>query len=133
MTDRRSVTVELDAAHRAPGGCDLIVLPVRYVGAHVDHGYARTADTAQGVTVDHSLFTPSVSASAERAYVGLSRGRATNRVYATRDHGWVDAIGRRRAHDLVTDQSPVIDRGSRRTLRSRAAEYEHGLSLEISL
>jgi len=84
------------------------MLPAGYVGAHVDYGYARTVDTAQGATVDHSLFTPSVSSSAERAYVALSRGRLSNRVYATRDHSWIDAIGQRRGHAFSVDQSPAV-------------------------
>jgi ATP-dependent exoDNAse (exonuclease V) alpha subunit len=81
-TRRRAVTVELDAVHRTPGGPAAVTLPAGYVGAHVDYGYARTVDTAQGATVDHSLFAPSTGASAERAYVALSRGRLTNRIYA---------------------------------------------------
>jgi hypothetical protein len=65
---RRHVTIELDAAHRMPGGPSSLTLPAGYAGEHVDYGYARTVDTAQGATVDHSLFAPSASATAERAY-----------------------------------------------------------------
>jgi hypothetical protein len=42
-------------------------LPAGDVGAHVDGGYAPTVETAQGATVNHSLFAPSVSVTAERA------------------------------------------------------------------
>ena len=86
-----------------------VTLPDAYVGAHVDYGYARTVDTAQGATVDHSLFTPSASASSERAHVALSRGRLTNRIYATHDRAWIDALGRRHGQALAVDQAPVID------------------------
>jgi hypothetical protein len=85
-----------------------MVLPASYVGEHVDYGYARTVDTAQGATVDHSLFTPSISTSAERAYVALSRGRHTNRIYATRDRAWIDAISDPRGHTLAIDQQPDL-------------------------
>jgi conjugative relaxase-like TrwC/TraI family protein len=114
---RRHVTVELDAANHTPGGPKSVTLPAGYVGAHVDHGYARTVDTAQGATVDHSLFAPSTSATAERAYVALSRGRLTNRVYATRDRTWIDALGRRRGHALAVDQRPAVDRSPTPVMR----------------
>jgi hypothetical protein len=78
------------------------------VGADVDYAYARTVDTAQGATVDHSLFTPSAATSAERAYVALSRGRISNRVYATTDRAWVDAIGDPHGHTFATDQHPNL-------------------------
>jgi ATP-dependent exoDNAse (exonuclease V) alpha subunit len=108
-THRRDIVVELDAAH-TPRRPTRVTLPAGYVGAHVDNGYARTVDTAQGATVDHSLFAPSASATAERAYVALSRGRFSNRVYATCDRTWIDAIGRRRGHALAIDQGPGVDR-----------------------
>jgi ATP-dependent exoDNAse (exonuclease V) alpha subunit len=106
---RRHVTVELDA-HGTPRGPTSVTLPAGYVGAHVDYSYARTVDTAQGTTVDHSLFTPSASATAERAYVALSRGRLSNHIYATRDRAWIDPIGRGRGHALALDQRPGVDR-----------------------
>jgi len=132
---RRGMTVELDAAHRTPGRPAAITLPAGYVGAHVEYGYARTVDTAQGATVDHSLFAPSTSASAERAYVALSRGRLTNRIYATHDHGWVDAIGQRRGHSLAIDQTPGVDRAPHRVARLRDAfrDDERHPPLEIDL
>ena len=114
---RRHVTVELDAAQRTPGGPNSVILPAGYVGAHVDYGYARTVDTAQGATVDHSLFAPSASATAERAYVALSRGRLSNRIYATDDRAWIDAIGQRRGHALAVDQKPETRRTLQRVIR----------------
>jgi len=124
-TRRRHVTVQLDAAHHTPGGPKRVTLPAGYVGAHVDYGYARTVDTAQGATVDHSLFAPSATATAERAYVALSRGRLTNRVYATNDHTWIDALGRRRGHALAVDQKPGVDRSPRNVTRPRTLARDH--------
>ncbi len=52
-----------------------MTLPAGYVGAHVDYGYARTVDTAQGATVDHSLFatrSPSNRGPASTARRGTS-------------------------------------------------------------
>jgi conjugative relaxase-like TrwC/TraI family protein len=106
--DRRGVTVALDADHATPDGPYEVTLPASYVGAHVDYAYARTVDTAQGATVDHSMFAPSASTSAERAYVALSRGGQTNRIYATTDRAWEDAIGAPRTHTFATDQTPDL-------------------------
>jgi len=57
-THRRGITVELDAAHRTPGSLPSVTLPADYVGQHVDYGYARTVDTAQGATVDQVCSRP---------------------------------------------------------------------------
>jgi ATP-dependent exoDNAse (exonuclease V) alpha subunit len=130
-----TITIELEPLHRMHAGPKPVTLPASYVGAHIDHGYARTFDTAQGATVDHSLFTPSASATAERAYVALSRGRLSNRVYATDDRAWVDAIGRRRGHALAVDQTPHINRKLRQVIRLRGPlrHDDHHQSLEIGL
>jgi ATP-dependent exoDNAse (exonuclease V) alpha subunit len=132
---RRGIVVELDVVRHTPGGFTRVTLPTGYVGAQVDYGYARTVDTAQGATVDHSLFAPSASATAERAYVVLSRGRLSNRVYATDDHAWIGAIGRRRGHALAVDQQPAVDRSLRQLMRPRtlARDRDRQPSLEVDL
>ena len=132
-TRRREITVELDAAHCAPGGPVRVTLPAGYVGALVEYGYAHTVDTAQGATVDHSLLAPSASASGERAYVALSRGRLSNRIYATRDRAWIDAIGRRRGHALAVDQAPNTDVKLRQVIRLRSPARDRERPLEIGL
>jgi conjugative relaxase-like TrwC/TraI family protein len=134
-THRNRITVDLDAAHRKPGGPTSVTLPAGYVGEHVDHGYARTVDTAQGATVDHSLFAPSTAASAERAYVALSRGRLSNRIYATRDRAWIDAIGQRRGHAFAVDQSPNTQRALGRVARldGRGRVHDRQPPLEVGL
>ncbi|MDA0166009.1 relaxase domain-containing protein [Solirubrobacter ginsenosidimutans] len=45
------------------------------------HGYAITGHVAQGLTVDHSLVLASGNVGNEWAYVALSRGRESNRLY----------------------------------------------------
>jgi ATP-dependent exoDNAse (exonuclease V) alpha subunit len=49
----------------------------------LEHGYALTCHRAQGVTVDVALLYASRSLSRESGYVGLSRGRTANHVFAT--------------------------------------------------
>jgi hypothetical protein len=45
------------------------------------HGYAITGHVAQGLTVDHSLVLATGGIGSEWAYVALSRGRESNRIY----------------------------------------------------
>ncbi len=45
------------------------------------HGYAITGHVAQGLTVDHALVLASGGIGNESAYVALSRGRESNRLY----------------------------------------------------
>jgi conjugative relaxase-like TrwC/TraI family protein len=47
----------------------------------VRHGYAVTVHKAQGRTVDHGLLLASDDLHREAGYVGLSRGRESNRMY----------------------------------------------------
>jgi ATP-dependent exoDNAse (exonuclease V) alpha subunit len=116
-TDRRSITVQLDANHIGRDGPTEITLAASYIGANVDYAYARTVDTAQGATVDHSLFAPTAATSAERAYVALSRGRVSNRIYATTDRTWADALAEPRGHTLASDQQPDVPDTTRRPLK----------------
>ena len=53
-------------------------LPVTYVTAHVELGYATTTARSQGVTADvtHNLVGPGTAR--EDLYVAMSRGRAAN-------------------------------------------------------
>jgi ATP-dependent exoDNAse (exonuclease V) alpha subunit len=49
----------------------------------LSHAYAMTLHKAQGLTVDHALLYGSEALTREAGYVGLSRGRRENHVYAT--------------------------------------------------
>ena len=58
-------------------------LPADYLDAgHVRHGYAVTIHKAQGATCDHALLLGTDDLYQESAYVGISRGRHSNRIYA---------------------------------------------------
>jgi ATP-dependent exoDNAse (exonuclease V) alpha subunit len=122
---RHGVQIRLDPDHTLPDGRETLMLPAWYAGAHVDYGYATTMDKTQGATVDDSLVyvgnTPS-----ERAYVALSRGRYSNRIYARANSDWEDAIAESRTHTFATHQHPDPDRlaevNTRILDRYRAAE-----------
>ncbi len=52
---------------------------------HMRHGYAVTVHKAQGRTCDHGLLLASDDMHREMGYVGLSRGRDSNRMYLVDD------------------------------------------------
>ncbi len=73
--ERRTLTIDTPDGTRR--------LPAEYLDdGHVRHGYAVTIHKAQGVTCDHALLLGSDELYRESGYVGLSRGRESNRIYA---------------------------------------------------
>ena len=58
------------------------VLPPEYVGEHLTLGYASTVHTAQGSTADTAHVVVTGTETREVLYVGLTRGRTANHVYA---------------------------------------------------
>jgi hypothetical protein len=81
--------------------------------AHHDlrHAYAMTLHKAQGLTVDHALLYGSEALTREAGYVGLSRGRRENHIYATTReisarNGECDFAKR---DPLADEQQPVTD------------------------
>ena len=90
----------------------------------LDHGYAATIHTAQGMTVDraHVLATPGMDA--HGSYVALSRHRDGMDLhyghddFANRDR-LVGAMSRERAKDMATDFEPARDYAERRGITFR--------------
>jgi hypothetical protein len=79
------------------------VLPADYVTAHVELAYATTAHGVQGDTVPAAHVVLGESTGAAAAYVGMTRGRATNTAHLiaateaeARDQ-WIAVFGRDRA------------------------------------
>src|SRR5699024_7489964 len=58
-----------------------VALPAEYVGEHAHLSYAATAYGVQGATVDASHTVLSEATSAAGVYVGMTRGRQTNRLH----------------------------------------------------
>jgi ATP-dependent exoDNAse (exonuclease V) alpha subunit len=132
---RRGLEVQLDREHVS--GQAVLVLPASYVAADVDYGYAATCDKAQGSTVDHALYHPTDHSSSERAYVALSRGRKTNKIYAVQGSGWEAALSNRRAHTIAADQQPVRLDESRPLrplgIERNDAEHERGYGRSMAM
>ena len=71
-------------AHEAPSGrknLRTVALPPEYVSEHAHLSYAATAYGVQGATVDASNTVLSEATSAAAVYVGMTRGRDTNRLH----------------------------------------------------
>jgi ATP-dependent exoDNAse (exonuclease V) alpha subunit len=87
----------------------------------LSHAYAMTLHKAQGLTVDHALLYGSQALTREAGYVGLSRGRRANHIYAT-THEMSDRTGEcdfGQTDPLAAEQQPVTDL-ARRLHNSRA-------------
>ncbi len=69
-----------DATRRAE-----VRLPAQYVREHVDLGYAATTHRAQGTTVKSAHLLAAPGMTREALYVGMTRGRESNRVYVAID------------------------------------------------
>jgi conjugative relaxase-like TrwC/TraI family protein len=65
-----------------------------YLGAgHIAHGYATTIHKAQGATFDYGLLLGTDELHRARGYVGMSRGRISNRLYLIGAEPVDDATG----------------------------------------
>ena len=100
---------------------DVTVTAVWAASHDLRHAYAMTLHKAQGLTVDQALLYGGAALTREAGYVGLSRGRRENHVYATTRemsarNGECDFAKR---DPLADEQQPVTDL-ARRLHNSRA-------------
>lgn len=117
---RSALTVETGAGR-------MVEVRHRYLAAgHLTHGYATTVHKAQGATVDVSLLLVDDQSHREAAYTGLSRGRATNRVYVVSDD--FDAI---EAHGIRHDRGyefVILRQAVARSAAQEMASRSRGLA-----
>jgi len=136
--DRGSLSLAIDDGHR-------IEVPIGWAAGRLEHGYAMTCHRAQGLTVDTALLYGSAALCREAGYVGMSRGRHANHVYATLDAlqpdrvedaagiptyqrvdvgaeevqaALVERLCRSRAQRLALDQQPMFARALARATAS---------------
>ena len=81
------------------------------------HGYAVTVHKAQGRTCEHGLLLASDDLHREMGYVGLSRGKQSNRLYLVADEPVDDLEHHGRHHDHADPLDLVVD-----SLRRSAAK-----------
>jgi len=83
------------------------------------HGYAVTVHKAQGRTCDHGLILASDDLHREMGYVGLSRGKQSNRMYLVADDQPVDELEH---HGRVHERTDPLDLVTESLRRSAAKE-----------
>lgn len=118
----RIVTISTDDGDRR--------LDDEYLDAgHVRHGYAVTVHKAQGRTVDHGLLLASDDLHREMGYVGLSRGRDSNRMYLVADEP-TDELEHHGPPGERSDPSDLVTDSLRRSAAKELA-IDHSEPLEI--
>jgi ATP-dependent exoDNAse (exonuclease V) alpha subunit len=90
LNGTRGTVAAVDPAHRRLSFVTYdgrsFSLPAGWLaGGRLTHGYALTCHRAQGVTVDDALLYGTSALHREAGYVGMSRGRRANHLYATYD------------------------------------------------
>ena len=98
-----------------------VELPAEYVGEHAHLSYAATAYGVQGATVGGSHTTLSEATSAAGVYVGMTRGRETNRLHVV-----AEDIADARAQFIEAMERDPADRGLDHAT-AQAAEAVRGL------
>ncbi|HEY3548767.1 MAG TPA: MobF family relaxase [Propionicimonas sp.] len=83
-------------------------LPVSYVAAHVELGYATTTARSQGVTADVTHNLVFAGTTREDLYVAMSRGRATNHLYVAVDGPGTDCLPVEQAGDPMQILTTVL-------------------------
>lgn len=106
-----------------------ITLPAEYVSSHVELGYACTIHRAQGVTVDTVHAYVDKSTDRAGAYVGLTRGKYSNRLYVATDEETsrddvLDAITQNYDRNLSVHEEIERLRAQDRHLATRMKVYE---------
>jgi ATP-dependent exoDNAse (exonuclease V) alpha subunit len=105
---------DLDGLRVTTGDGRELRLPLDYVTDFVQHSYARTVHTTQGLTCEVALLLGDDALYAEVGYTGLTRGTHENRIYTVvpaanyRDEGFhlhdlVQTLGRSHAKTAAVD------------------------------
>jgi RNA helicase len=124
MTDRQEVRVHTDSGKTVKFSVDSEAHGPR-VHRHLDHGYAVTSYSSQGLTADRVLLYIDSEQAGERlvnqrlAYVALSRGRHDAQIYTDdRERLWTALsrdVSKSSAHAVrPAEQTPQHDRSSSR-------------------
>ena len=101
-----------------------VTLPAEYVPGHVHLAYAATAYGVQGATVTTSHTVLSEATSAAGVYVGMTRGRETNRLYVV-----AGRMSEARAQFIEAMERDPADRGLDHATQ-QAVEAVRGLVAE---
>lgn len=125
---------ELD--FRTDGGVE-VTLPAEYLlEGHLAHSYATTLHKAQGRTYDVSLVWADERLHNESGYVGITRGREVNRLYALDQIDGQAHVGGERAAlspNRDRERNSLILSLSRSDTQGLASELTHQSDYELSV
>lgn len=118
---------ELKLQHTSHAGT--VTIPAEYAGEYVQLGYASTINRAQGSTVDTTHAVVDAATDRAAAYVALSRGRESNRLYVATDETTtrddvLSAITANFDRNLSFHEEAVAQRAAERNVATRLARYE---------
>lgn len=106
-----------------------VTLPAEYVSEYVQLGYASTINRAQGSTVDTTHAVVDASTDRAAAYVALSRGRESNKLYVATDENTsrddvLTAITNNFDRNLSFHEETAAQRTAERNVAARLARYD---------
>ena len=106
-----------------------VTLPAEYVSEYVQLGYASTINRAQGSTVDTTHAVVDASTDRAAAYVALSRGRESNKLYVATDESTsrddvLTAITNNFDRNLSFHEETAAQRAAERNVATRLARYD---------
>jgi hypothetical protein len=78
-------TIHDDRSVSLTGRTGTVHLPAKYVGEHVELGYAQTSHATQGRTVDTGLLLVDAPTDSRGVYTPMTRGRNANHAYVVTD------------------------------------------------
>ena len=121
--DRNGDLHVAQAGRRAGSARGKLVLPAKYVGGHVQLGYASTIHGAQGATVDTTHTVVNGAESRQSLYVALSRGRHEDHLYLTNDDPAPDgfALDPPADHGPREDLTRILERDDRAESATRSS------------
>lgn len=118
---------ELKLKHATHHGT--VTLPAEYASEYVQLGYASTINRAQGSTVDTTHAVVDTSTDRASAYVALSRGRESNKLYVATDESTtrddvLSAITANFDRNLSFHEEATAQRVAERNVATRLARYD---------
>jgi hypothetical protein len=149
--DRESAELTIDLGQRTVTlGRNYLAQPNRHERPALEYGYAITGHLAQGMTCRQTFVLATDQLSREWAYVALSRGAESNRLYvlegaaperleyapgSERPAGLVARLMRSEAQELATDQGTDRQQLARvaRALADAERERSHAVNAERHL
>lgn len=118
---------ELKLQHTNHSGT--VTVPASYASEYVQLGYASTINRAQGSTVDTTHAVVDAATDRAAAYVALSRGRESNKLYVATDETTtrddvLTAITANFDRNLSFHEEAAAQRTAERNVANRLARYE---------